>query len=1156
MKSLIKKIYNLNSQSTDTSSTSKLEKQYAKAELFLEAQKYDEALEIITDLIQKKPTGSYYALQAEAYFQLKSWRLAYEAYQAATAKEYASKHLYLNYGHTCAKLNRADESVEQFRMYQTLYGELDLEHLCEFAAQVRIAEGFESSVEVLEAAKTSELYENIAAITGPWDFFLQVEDWNSAIVYLEHELKVHGEDAELIYKLGKCYHSIFDYSKAIELVKKSNQLKEKNRNYGTLAALYEDIEDFDTALEMYDKFNYQNSKIKKSHIYREAYINYRVGRYEAACQLFNEYGKYDYALSPAININYSYVTAKKLIAEGKDEEAIEMYHKAIYECNEHTAKLYHELGQIYAKLGRFEEACEVYKHQRILKLRIGHSSKAFVTKRKKNLANYAEMYDHFKLDDSIILYSSLNGVNFSGNPRAIFNQMSQRPGYKHFIVLGNQVEIPDTLINRDDVYVVRLNSYLHMTLLASAKHIITDTSLPGFYIPKKDQKLLQTWHGTPMKRLSMDTPNAGYFYARNIAKVFRHATHIINQNQFTEDMVIKSHALDKYDGTKYALTGYPRQDSLVNTSQERIDEIKAYLDIPQDKKVILYAPTFRGQGSEVDTRADARMLKAVNRMKKIENVHVLYKPHHYATGGDSRLNSFDTNELLAIVDILISDYSSIAIDFLVADKPIINFIFDEKKYNKERGLYFDIADISDYIVRNQPSLVEQVESLVLNPIVGPKQQAAREKFCPFDDGQATDRVIDFFFEDNAVAETDNRKSILLFTGNLSLVNGIIRSFENLVNNISSPDYKLTIAVTDTSVQDNESNDVLNRFYEAGHALVIVTRGEIDTAKEAYARSLFTKARHFYSEPQRDLYNSGIKRNTIRNFGFKKYDAVINYGSGYTVKMNEKLTEVETDRRVIVLHNDMQGEETMKMPYLRRSFNFFDKYDEILTVSSSVGKLNEDYLSQEFGIDRSKFGVLNNIIEYKHILEMAEKPLEVSADNKYFEESDKVFINIGRLSPEKNHIFAIDSFAQIVKKKKYRNAKFLIMGSGPSEEEIRRHIKKLNLEENVILLGIRSNPYNYLKQADCFLFPSLHEGQPLVLFEALLCETRIIASDIEPNVEFVDKYGGGVYTPLDQEAYTAAIFDYLADAKVEPTTFDCEKYNQGIVNQVYEIVNKK
>lgn len=155
---------------------------------------------------------------------------------------------------------------------------------------------------------------------------------------------------------------------------------------------------------------------------------------------------------------------------------------------------------------------------------------------------------------------------------------------------------------------------------------------------------------------------------------------------------------------------------------------------------------------------------------------------------------------------------------------------------------------------------------------------------------------------------------------------------------------------------------------------------------------------------------------------------------------------------------------------------YPKADKIVANSSG----NRDDLIYNFQIKKDKISIIYNPCDLKYIREKSDEKVK-------FRDKDFTFITIGRLDDGKNHKLLIDAIKNI-------KAKLFIIGAGALKDKLILHVKQNSLEEKVIFLGSKDNPYKYLKQADCFVFSSNYEGFPNVLLEALACKLPIISTD--------------------------------------------------------------
>ena len=146
--------------------------------------------------------------------------------------------------------------------------------------------------------------------------------------------------------------------------------------------------------------------------------------------------------------------------------------------------------------------------------------------------------------------------------------------------------------------------------------------------------------------------------------------------------------------------------------------------------------------------------------------------------------------------------------------------------------------------------------------------------------------------------------------------------------------------------------------------------------------------------------------------------------------------------------------------------------------------NREDLIRNFGIPADKCRVLYNPFDLETIREEAEEP------PKGWREEGFVFLTVGRLDRGKNHRLLIEALAGIGQS----GVRLVIIGEGPLEEELRRRARELGVADRVELVGRQSNPFAWMRRADCFVFASNHEGFPNVLVEALACGTPVISTD--------------------------------------------------------------
>jgi CDP-glycerol glycerophosphotransferase len=157
--------------------------------------------------------------------------------------------------------------------------------------------------------------------------------------------------------------------------------------------------------------------------------------------------------------------------------------------------------------------------------------------------------------------------------------------------------------------------------------------------------------------------------------------------------------------------------------------------------------------------------------------------------------------------------------------------------------------------------------------------------------------------------------------------------------------------------------------------------------------------------------------------------------------------------------------------------------------------------------------------------------------------------VGRLSPEKDHAKLIKAFAKI--HSQYSNARLLILGAGPLYNELQNLIISLKMQKYIKLGGYRSNPYALMKRADCIVFSSNHEGQPMVMLETMILGKPLIVTDIAGCVSVV-KQGYGTVVNNSEQELADGLLSFL-NGDIFAGDFDVEKYNQEALDSFKTLI---
>lgn len=371
---------------------------------------------------------------------------------------------------------------------------------------------------------------------------------------------------------------------------------------------------------------------------------------------------------------------------------------------------------------------------------------------------YKMIYKYVKVDDKTIIFISFHGKGYLCNPKYIHKELiqdSRFEDYKFIFPLKNKNEVIE------GAKVIKYRGIEYFYYLAKSKFWVVNCKLPSYCIKKDNQIYIQTWHGTPLKRLAHDieTKEDITFYRSKMSrndmtnsydKDVAKYDYLISPNRYSSKIFQSCFRINPEKIQEY---GYPRNDYLVNVTNEEIDRIKTKFNIPKDKKVILYAPTWRD--NKFNERGYIYELKVnFDKWKDIlgDEYVILFKPHYLISNKfkDLNLDNFlfnfsenvDINELYVISDMLVTDYSSVFFDYAILKRPIIFYMYDLEEYRDElRGFYLDInQDLPGKITTEEDELLEIIRNEKYKEDKG-KLEKFISIYNDLEDGNASKRVI-------------------------------------------------------------------------------------------------------------------------------------------------------------------------------------------------------------------------------------------------------------------------------------------------------------------------------------------------------------------------------------------------------------------------------
>lgn len=378
---------------------------------------------------------------------------------------------------------------------------------------------------------------------------------------------------------------------------------------------------------------------------------------------------------------------------------------------------------------------------------------------------YKITYKYIPINNKIILFVSYHGKGYLCNPKYLHKYMIKDEKYKEFKYIWavknkKNIDIPNAKI-------VRYNGLSYFYYLARSKYWVINCKMPKYIMKKENQIYLQTWHGTPLKRLAhdIDIGEDKTFYRTKVTKEemtksydtdVKRYNYFISPNKFSTEKFITAFRVDK---NKIIEIGYPRNDFLSNIEEDEITRLKIKYSIPLDKKVILYAPTWRDnsynmKGYVFELNVDFNLWKKELGKEYI----VLFKPHYLIVNKQTNENledflylideNEDINELYVISDILVTDYSSVFFDYAILRKPIYFYMYDLKEYEENlRGFYLDInKDLPGEVITNETKLLKSIkDNKSYYKDNENKLDRFNERYNNLQDGKCSEKVLKYIF---------------------------------------------------------------------------------------------------------------------------------------------------------------------------------------------------------------------------------------------------------------------------------------------------------------------------------------------------------------------------------------------------------------------------
>lgn len=768
--------------------------------------------------------------------------------------------------------------------------------------------------------------------------------------------------------------------------------------------------------------------------------------------------------------------------------------------------------------------------------------------------------------EKAILFEASHGVHFNGNAYALFKKIIEvYPDYKCGIVIEN---LEDPMIRwiketygHKNLKIIQFESKSYFKALATYKYLVNDGSFKPYFCKRDEQVYLNT--GQEIFELVQAQNNnlSNKSTYANIQKNLFSTDKLPITNQKYADKVVDFYQLNGILNAEVHVLGHARVDLTLNSNPKAIRDKYA---VNTHKKIILYAPVWHIEQVSKDT-LDEAVQQVIQLQTNLGDAYVVYLK--LQSGIDRSLIDtvkrrylvpewVDINEWLSIVDMLVTNDTDLFLDYLPLERPIYFYRESTMKHIK-----FDTSGLPGKISFTFSDLIESMS--VNHKLYLQKYQEQREiyltQYCQNDYGITAPLTIDFMLNKRRGIQLykSNKKRILFYGGGF-YNNGITNSIVNLSKYFDYDKYEFILIENNLKSEENKRN--MERLSENVHVITRFpepNRNVFDTLNENLLYRQGYQSKYIF----KDYIHTYFELEYKRSLGNIEADILVDF-SGYNKKITAMFAFAPIKKKMIFLHNDMLAEYNKQIDgkykhrwNLKVIFSLYRHFDKLISVTDSVNEANKKGLKQFISDYEHKMMVVSNIINGDEIQKLVQKyrikisqneKENVVVDNHFVLDSAYVnFVNVGRLSPEKNHVALLQAFRGVVDKK--TKCRLYILGEGPLKRYLETLIQKLKLENHVFLLGYIENPFIYIAECDCFVLTSNYEGQGMAILEAQILGKPVIGTNVN-GINSMISPKNGLLVENNIVDIREGLLAFL-DGKVPQIPFDYVRYNEEIMKKL-------
>lgn len=600
--------------------------------------------------------------------------------------------------------------------------------------------------------------------------------------------------------------------------------------------------------------------------------------------------------------------------------------------------------------------------------------------KRRNSCVYLLARRYCKIKEKTILWEAFAGRGVLDNPKALFEAMLADPDFKewkHIWVLDDLKNHEDTLLKFKgcrNVQFIEINKIRYSIWSAIANVVVGNSARQRFFVKREGQIYIETWHGVPLKTLGRCAKDLNLTSLTYSIRALLSADYLVSACSFLSQVYKCDFCLGNFFQGEFLEVGYPRLDTINHSNKAELIEKLAEEGVTIDpkKKILLYAPTWRGATfatPDVAVEPYLEVKATIERVIDTMQWQVLIKPHQivYKAAREQFKDidfmvpaTIDANEVLAITDVLVSDFSSIFYDFLVTKRPIVFYIPDLEEYKTARGLYHSVDTLPGPICQTLEELSDVFTDL--DKAVAPFAERYAEQRtwagCDFDKGTNSRTIMRHILlgEPATIAEKEPEKKKVLFILPPRQKRSIVSALIAVLNKIDFTQYDVTLFTEGDKVGTLER--LANELSKEVRVLVRfgIFRTFIDDVQTHYYYEWggSTKKGRFIC-PKRYL-----QEEISRYLGNNIFDEVIDV-TGSSLFYTTFASMVPAKCRRIWAHDNLCETVQTTQKQLQKVFGLYSAFDEINFQNDDFCTTNQNKLPQYCG---SKLAIrpLNSLVD--------------------------------------------------------------------------------------------------------------------------------------------------------------------------------------------------